>query len=254
MMKGAHGQLSLEPPQPYPMAAWDIEIATETPDGGDWAAHRPFGIACAAIAVEDGPTDYHVEFFTNQTPAIASRLLGRLEALAGSHTIIGWNSAGFDFDVLAEESGEHDSCVRLALGHIDLMQLIVVTKGYPKKLADVCAGMGLEGKLTKVALRDGTVMESMHGKDAPRLWADGEHEAVLAYLREDVRATLEVGREARRLRCLQWVTASGRMASAPLPTLHTFKECLGIRMPYQGFLTPPLPSPAASFAWSEKRG
>ena len=33
--------------------AFDLEIAREIPEGGDWKANRPLGISCAATLASD---------------------------------------------------------------------------------------------------------------------------------------------------------------------------------------------------------
>lgn len=37
------------------------------------------------------------------------------------YTIVTWNGLGFDFDILAEESGMLEKCRRLANNHVDMM-------------------------------------------------------------------------------------------------------------------------------------
>ncbi len=51
-----------------------------------------------------------------------SQLLDFLSSqVAAGFTILSWNGLGFDFDILAEESGRHDLCRQLAVTHVDLM-------------------------------------------------------------------------------------------------------------------------------------
>lgn len=68
----------------------------------------------------------------------------------------------------------------------------------------------MRGKLHQVALNDGRVLDGMSGAMAPRLWAAGEHDAVLAYLKEDVRATLETAVTAVKRSYLSWTSKNGR--------------------------------------------
>jgi hypothetical protein len=37
------------------------------------------------------------------------------------YTIVTWNGTGFDFDILAEESGMLAECKGLAVNHVDMM-------------------------------------------------------------------------------------------------------------------------------------
>lgn len=251
-MRPSPGQLPLERPQPYPMAAFDLEIAKEVPDGEDWAPFRPFGVACAAIAVESdipgGEPSY--EFFTDRGPDVAGRLLARLAELAETHAIVGFNSASFDFDVLAEETGDYATCARLAFDHYDLIHHVLVAVGYKKSLDSCCEGSGIQGKAHAVRLNDGTLLESMSGREAPRMWGAGEHSAVLAYLKEDVRATLELAMAMRDTGQLSWVTNKGKPYSSSFSRLYTVREALGMKMPYQGWMGPPWPSPAEDMKWA----
>ena len=69
------------------------------------------------------------------------------------------------------------------------MLLVTFQKGYYLGLDKALHGAGLSGKLKKVALSDGTILMEMDGAMAPALWARGEYEAVLTYLRQDARMT-----------------------------------------------------------------
>ncbi len=90
-------------------------------------------------------------------------------------TILTWNGLGFDFDILAEESGAMESCKSCALGHVDMMFHIVCSLGYPVGLEKGAQGMGLAGK-----------PEGMTGFKAPKLWAEGRYDEVLQYVTQDV--------------------------------------------------------------------
>ena len=67
------------------------------------------------------------------------------------YTIVTWNGVGFDFDILAEESGMLDECRRLARDHVDMMFHVVCQLGFGVSLDSAARGMGMSGK------RDGTV-------------------------------------------------------------------------------------------------
>ncbi len=84
------------------------------------------------------------------------------------YTLLTWNGVGFDFNILAEESGLQVECERLALAHVDMMFHVVCSRGFPLALDKVAQGMGLPGK------RSG-----MSGSKAPALWASGHQTEVL---------------------------------------------------------------------------
>ena len=118
-------------------AAFDLEIARILPrDADDLLAFRPLGITCAALAFSDGRP---VELFS-ATPQLtreeAIPLVHRLQAVAASgSTLVTWNGCGFDFPVLADESGLVQECAELALAHVDLMLLVTFRKGWRLSLA-----------------------------------------------------------------------------------------------------------------------
>ena len=62
------------------------------------------------------------------------------------YTIVTWNGLGFDFDILAEESGMLDDCQRLARDHVDMMFHVVCQLGFGVSLDSAARGMGLSRK------------------------------------------------------------------------------------------------------------
>jgi len=195
--------------------AFDIETAKVQSRGArDWRAQRPLGISCAAtLAVEsDEPVLWHGVTRTNRP---ASRMCQReaiklVEYLASQirlgHTIVTWNGVGFDFDILAEESGMLDECRRLARDHVDMMFHIVCQLGFGVSLDCAARGMGLSGK------RDG-----LCGAEVPKLWAEGRRQEVLDYVSQDVRITLELAKTCEVCRYFRWVTRGGSRREMPLP-------------------------------------
>jgi hypothetical protein len=159
--------------------AFDLEIAQTIPEGEtDWMAHRPLGITCAAAVSSDGglwnwwAQDPRNRFRGKMSEFQCVRMVATLNALIAEegYTLLTWNGLGFDFDILAEESGMHEECKALALGHIDMMFHFFASKGFPLGLDAASKGMGLPGK-----------PEGMDGAIAPELWADGQYHRVLDY-------------------------------------------------------------------------
>jgi hypothetical protein len=212
------------------LAAFDLEIAKVLPE---WE-HRPLGISCAAVRLDDGR-----EILFHSTPeTIAISTEGSREIVAAlkrlveeEYTIVTWNGAGFDFDILAEESGDHAGCAELARRHIDLMLIVVALRGHFLSLDAAAAGMRVPGKLKQVRLRDGLVLDGMTGAMAPRLWQEGEREAVLAYLSEDVRVTLELAQAIAVQRRLFWRSKQGDVKQFTVPKLYSVAECLRLPRP-----------------------
>ena len=134
-------------------------------------------------------------------------LVAHLEsAVAAGATLVTWNGAGFDLDVLAEESGLGGRCRELALAHVDMMFHFFCAQGYAIGLDKAAKGMGLAGKLP-----------GMNGALAPRYWADGRRQEVLDYVQQDVRTTLDLALAAGAKRTLSWIDSRGRPQRLPLP-------------------------------------
>ena len=169
--------------------AFDIETAKTTDDGIDWRSCRPLGISCAATLPADSkelvlwhggkdrkcPAD-------RMSQQEAGKLVDYLATQVGNgYTIVTWNGLGYDFDILAEESGMFEDCPKLATNHVDMMFHVLCELGYAVGLDAAAKGMGLAGKT-----------EGMNGAIAPVLWAEGRREEVLGYVAQDVRTTLEL--------------------------------------------------------------
>src|SRR5262245_54052542 len=121
--------------------AFDIETAADIPgpDFSNWRAHRPIGITCAATFSSDleEPVIWHGKTSEGKpAPRMAREEARKLVAElvsrdAAGYTIVTWNGLGFDFDVLAEESGAGDACRELAHAHVDMMFHLFCAKGFP---------------------------------------------------------------------------------------------------------------------------
>lgn len=187
--------------------AFDIEIAKPLPEGiEDWKSARPLGISCAATLSGDGTiTTYHGktpsgEISDQMDQSETAQLVEHLLTAADSgYTLLTWNGLGFDFDILAEESGQLQSCKDLAWDHVDMMFHIFCLKGYPLGLDTAAKGMGLPGK-----------PPGMTGDKAPIYWAQGRREEVLEYVAQDVRTTLLLGQAAEQHHQLRWTSRSGK--------------------------------------------
>jgi len=186
--------------------AFDIETAVEWPDGADWKPYRPLGVSCAAtlpadtrtpklwhgVAGDDSPAD-------RMSREDAARLVEYLaSAVHDGYTILTWNGLGFDFDVLAEESGMLQQCRSLALGHVDMMFHVFCELGHPVGLEAAARAMSLRGK-----------PDGMSGLLAPRMWAEGKRQQVLDYVAQDTRTTLDLAKSCERQGCFRWITRRG---------------------------------------------
>jgi hypothetical protein len=243
------------------LAAFDIEIAQEIPDGEvDWARVRP-GISCAAIALE-GAADTRATADPRAQPALfdqsthaltrdgVSRLVDALlEVVRDGFTIVTWNGVGFDFAVLAEQSGRRAECAELAWNSIDMMFHLFCAKGHPLALDTALAGMNLEGKVHAVKGEDGQTIE-ISGKEAPRLWQAGEYAAVLTYCAADVRRTLELAQVCARRGYLAWTSRAGKLNRLDLSKGGWLpaRECVKLPEPDTSWMRDP-PTRARYVGW-----
>jgi hypothetical protein len=193
--------------------AFDIETAKLLPDNvSDLFAHRPLGITCAAVVDAEGQrqTLWHGResgaFAAQMSRAEAQGLVHDLARFVeDGYTLLTWNGLGFDFNILAEESGLRADCGRLALAHVDMMFHVVCSRGFPLALDKVAQGMGLPGK-----------PPGMSGSKAPARWASGHQAEVLDYVVGDCRITVAVARAAEERGAIEWVTARGTRATMAL--------------------------------------
>ena len=231
--------------------AFDMEIAKPVPDGGDLLAHRP-GIACAALATE-GETETVVMFDPAAMPDLfdaatkvmtqagATRVLHALDAAVGrGHTLVTWNGAGFDFRLLADETGRHADCARLALESVDMMFQVLCERGHPLSLDSALKGASLPAKVGQVTLANGQVVQ-INGADAPRYWQEGEYAAVMHYCAADAKRTLDLAVACQRSRRLAWISQKGRPNDMYLRTgWLTVEQCLALPLPDTSWMTRPI--------------
>jgi hypothetical protein len=223
----------------YKYLAFDIETAKDVPgDDFNWRAHRPLGISCAATLASDADQPL---LWYGKTPdespekrmsrEDARRLVQYLSRMAADgFKILTWNGLGFDFDILAEESGDAASCGECALGHVDLMFHAFCSLGYPIALEKAAQGMGLPGK-----------PPGMSGAKAPKLWAQGQFNEVLEYVAQDVRIAMRIAQAGEQRRRLQWITRKGTKSSMPLTNgWLTVREALRLPKPDTSWMSAPL--------------
>ena len=194
--------------------AFDIETAKDVPgDDFNWRPHRPLGISCAATLASNAgqPLLWYGKTRDGlpekqMSSEDAQRLVQYLSKMAADgFRILTWNGLGFDFDILAEESGTAASCRECALDHVDMMFHVFCSLGYPVALDKAAQGMGLPGKLP-----------GMSGFKAPKLWAQGHFKEVLEYVAQDVRTAMQIAQTCEQRRSFEWITRKGTKSSLSL--------------------------------------
>lgn len=221
--------------------AFDLEIAALLPpDCTDLDAHRPLGITCAALAWQyDGAILSATICGHDEGGAITPRmsrgecaalvhLLGDL--VAGGRKLLTWAGCGFDFRTLAEESGCHEACRHLAMGHVDMMYHLFCQQGHALGMDAAARGAGLHGKT-----------DGVRGAQAPQMWADGCYAEVLAYVAQDVRTTLQVAQAVERDGCVRWTSRRGRPCNVPIDRWLTVAEAERLPLPDTSWMDAPWP-------------
>jgi hypothetical protein len=185
------------------------------------------------------------------TPEGARRVLDELGAADDrGDTIVTWNGAGFDFRLLADETGRQADCARLARRSVDMMFQILCDRGHPLALDSALSGMGLASKIHTVTLADGRTVD-VDGRMAPDLWQAGEHEAVMTYCGGDVMRTLTLALACGERKRLTWVSRSGKTNHMKLGKRWlTVEECLALPRPDTSWMTNPL-RPEDVVAWMQ---
>lgn len=214
--------------------AMDLETSRPFPTGDDWRQHRPLGIACAAIAGPEGTQIWAGEdedggMADQMSQDEAAELVEEIaRIMVEGHTIFTWNGLGFDWQVLAEESGMRTVCEELARQHVDMMFHLFCVKGYPLALETAAEGMGA-----------GSKTEGMDGSMAPRMWQRGEREAVANYCRDDAELTRAVAAAATRE--LRWTSRSGRPNNLRLTDgWLTVEKAMRLREPDTSWMDDPI--------------
>jgi hypothetical protein len=156
---------------------------------------------------------------------------GLVNLVAEGYTLLTWNGLGFDFDVLAEESGSYHECRELALNHVDMMFHVFCDRGFPVKLEKAAQGLGIPGK-----------PPGMSGPLAPQLWAQGHYQDVVDYVIQDVRIALQIALKCERQRRFQWITQKGDSKSMDLPQgWLTARDALRLPEPDTSWMDSPIP-------------
>jgi hypothetical protein len=218
--------------------AFDIEIARPLPgDFNDWRHYRPLGISCAATLTSTGELRvWHGvtpegEIADQMNPIEAAHLVDYLhKAVLEGNTILTWNGLSFDFDILAEESGEMGTCQKLALDHVDMMFHFFCHKGYPLALDKAAKGMRLPGKPT-----------GMSGAMAPIYWTQGMRKKVLDYVAQDAKTTLDLALAVETNRELHWTSNRGSPQFLPLTQgWLTVRQALAMPEPDTSWMSRPM--------------
>src|SRR5581483_4231444 len=233
-----------------PFAAFDLEVAREIPEGVDWKSAAPLGITCAAFALGDEAEPRFFQGAPQMSRAACAELVKELQRVAQSgYTLVTWNGTAFDFAILAQESALYTECAELALAHVDAMVIVTFRKGYFLSLKKALTGAGISGKLQTVRLKDGSQLFEMSGNHAPQLWARGEYDAVLGYLREDVVPLLRLAESVQKTKMIRWTSSKGLPQSVTVTKMWSVRECFAFPLPDTSWMTIDPPQRSKFIEW-----
>jgi len=238
-----------------PFLAFDIEIADDLPEERPWQEVAPLGITCAATYSNRGIS--HVFHGAEQEDGrLAPRMtkdgcMALLTHLIGATSvgipIVGWNSLGFDLQVLGYETGAWSEIRYLAqYDHIDPAFQMLCERGYMVGLNTACKGMKVEQKL-----------EGVEGAQAPAMWRGTreDQDKVLAYVQQDAKITGLLYKAVVEAKALYWRTKRGSISSWA-PTMKAERmllvdEAAILPSPDTSWMTNPRPRSKYS-GWLEK--
>lgn len=231
------------------LLSFDIEIWNDIPEGTQPDLHDLIpSVAALATDVENVEYFYDKPFMNKSTSV---RLVSKmLEYSRNGYRVFGWNIVSFDFPILAYYSGMIDECAKLTLDCIDPMFIVVCKRGHFLGLDTALVGNNIETKLHNVTLNDGTTLHNMNGSLAPKLFRDGEYQAVLDYLAYDVWQPLKLGFSIDQKGGIVWTSKSGKRNFLPTKLIST-KECLEIEKPDTSWMTNP-PDRDKMISWIPK--
>jgi hypothetical protein len=229
--------------------SFDIETAKILPDDAqDILSYRPLGISCASACKSDTRetiTWYGKNEKGDPAPQmsgteVADMIRNLISFVDQGYTLVTWNGLGFDFDVMAEESGMKDECVKLARNHIDMLFHAVCVLGHPVSLQKAAEGMEIPGKLA-----------DMSGAEAPAAWAAGKYKEVLAYVAQDAIATVDLVSLCEERREMAWITRAGKKRRMTLPDgWKNVEAALGLPIPDTSWMSDP-PTRERFTSWME---
>ena len=223
-------------------ASFDLEIALEIPQGDfDLKKAGPLGITCIGVALSDTKKEIYWHEPGQLSKEECKEVVREFWDLAEQgYTFLTWNGLGFDFRVLAEESGMRYKCAKLALEHhVDMMLYVTFVKGWYLSLQSALEGAGCKGKLKEVILKSGDVLKGMEGSQAPALWKAGEYDAVLRCLQSDILQPLDLVQYIEQHKEIVWTSKAGKPQCVLVPEMLLAYECYLLPEPDTSWMDSP---------------
>lgn len=227
----------------FKFLSWDLEISSppglpedgEIPEGSNIWDYSPFHITVAGLHYSDTRTveTYCGWKLNDFTPAAwmsrdyANGILDKLiDAHKAGYHLVTWNGTSFDWRLLAQETGRHHDCKRLALASIDPMFQVVGIRGYPVGLQKVAETLGLGSK-------------TQSGANAPAMWEAGLYQEVLDYVAMDAELLGRVVNHIVLHRHIKWTSSSGSVVFQPMHKLMSAGRVLTLPEPDTSWMDEP---------------
>ncbi|MEX2524867.1 MAG: ribonuclease H-like domain-containing protein [Gammaproteobacteria bacterium] len=218
---------------------FDIETSKILPDNFiDLHDHRPLGISCVALWCADNKDpEVYYSLDKNGSPApkmnikdLSNFVDYLIDKTNEGYIIVTHNGLGFDFDILAEESGRIDDCRLLALQHVDMMFHFFCGKGFAIGLNAAAKSIGVNKPV------------DVDGSIAPRLWKEGQYQKVIDYVAQDCKLTLDVAIQSEKANRITWITRKGGVSSFDLPNgWLTVEQAMNLPLPDTSWMDDPWP-------------
>lgn len=217
---------------------FDIEIANvfQMAEGEDLEQYAPFDISVAAAHADSGELWHWYDVDGGGQPlrciecGRAAEVLRFLrEAQLAGAQVCAWNGLSFDVRWLGHVAGEPKLAAEVALDLFDPMFQFFCARGFTVGLAKVAEGLGIEEK------------KLMSGADAPREWANGNHQRVLDYVAGDCRITAQVIERIVERREIRWRTQRGKLSSERITALRPVRDVLKDPLPDTSWMEDPKP-------------
>lgn len=171
------------------------------------------------------------------------------------HSLLAWNGLHFDLRNLAGHCPHRlEELSDIAMNMVDPMFTVVCTRGHRLGLDKACQGAGIAGKKHEVTLDDGSILTDMDGSKAPKLWAEGEANAVIDYLAEDIGSLLRLAEYMRNYGVLPWITGKGGRQHMEWSRNWTVRESLTIPVPDTSWMSGDPPIRSEFLDWTIQGG
>lgn len=203
---------------PTTYTGFDLELMSSFPEGVDHDTlfDSDLQVAAAALCKDDRASVFCKGDYSPIDESTVEKICQSMDRLRSrGEYVVTWNGAAFDFRVLATVAPSLKS--RLAthmLDHIDLMLIVVATRGHLLGLQAAAAGAGLSKKLN-VKLKSGA-QAPINGHLTPDLWKAGEVDAVIDYLVQDCEITSRLAAHVYKTKAIRWLSKSNRDMTAKL--------------------------------------